>query len=150
MSEADDHQQLLQILEAHGQQFLNSFGHPAKPSSGKRKLEQSDDSSVNGEEDEEWHGFGTGNADPDDSGGGGSMDSFHGALYYLRLIPKVLMGEGYSEEKFSDEGATPTGGPSVITFHDPSKKSEAAASDRTLKRTFMVRDSYGVRIYCLT
>lgn len=57
------------------------------------------------------------------------------------------MGEGDSEEELSDEGATPTGGPSVITFQDPSKKSEAAVSDRTLKRIFMVRDSYGARIY---
>ena len=83
MSDADDHQQLLQILEAHGQQFLNSFGQSPKPSSSKRKLEESDDSSVNGEEDEEWHGFGTGNVRSDDSEDGGSIDSFLGALYYL-------------------------------------------------------------------
>jgi len=147
MSDADDHQQLLQILEARGQQFLSSFGHPPKPSSSKRKLEESDDSSTSGGEDEEWHGFSTGNADPDDSGDGGSTNSFHGALHCLRLIIKVLMGEGDSEEEFSDEDATQTGGPSVITFQDPSKKSEASASDRTLKKSFMVRSSYRARMY---
>jgi len=146
MSEADDHQQLLQILEAHGKRFLNSFGHPPKPSSSKRKPEESDDSSVN---EEEWHGFGTGNADPDDSGDEGSIGSFRGAFHCFRVIAEVFMSEGDSEEEFSDEGATPTGGPSVITFQDPSKKSEAAAPDRTLKKIFMVRDSYGARI-CLT
>ena len=83
MSDADDHQQLLQILEAHGQQFLNSFGQPQKPSSSKRKIEESDDSSASGEEDEEWHGFGTGNAGSDDSEDGGSINSFHGSLYHL-------------------------------------------------------------------
>jgi hypothetical protein len=80
----------------------------------------------------------------DDSEDGGSIDSFHGALHYLRLIAKVLMSEEDSEEEFSDEGTTPVGGPSVITFQDPSKKSEASASDRTLKKAFMVRDSYEV------
>lgn len=83
MSDADDHQRLLQILEAHGQQFLNSFGHPPKPSSSKRKLEESNDSSAS-EEDEEWNGFGTtGNVGSDGSEGEGSIDSFHGALNYL-------------------------------------------------------------------
>ena len=83
MSDADDHQQLLQILEAHGQQFLNSFGQPTKPSSSKRKLEESDDSSASGEEYEEWYGFGTGNASLDDSEDEGSLNPFHGALYHL-------------------------------------------------------------------
>jgi hypothetical protein len=83
MSDADDHQRLLQILEAHGQQFLNSFGQPPKPSSSKRKLEESDDSSASGEEDEEWHGFGSGNVGSDDPKDGGSIDSFHGAVHYL-------------------------------------------------------------------
>ena len=83
MSDADDHQQLLQILEAHGQQFLNSFGQTPQPSSSKRKSYQSDDSSVNGDEDEEWHGFGTGNLGSDDSEDGGSIDSFHSALHPL-------------------------------------------------------------------
>ena len=147
MSDADDHQQLLQILEAHGQQFLNSFGHLPKPSSSKRKLDESDDSSTSGGEDEEWHGFGTGNVNPDDSGDGGSTNSFHGALDYFYLIVKVLMSEGDSEGEVSDEDATPTGGPSVITFQDPSKKSEASVSDRTLKKAFMVRDSYGACVY---
>ena len=81
MSDADDHQQLLQILEAHGQQFLNSFEQLPQPSSSKRKLEELSDSSSSGEEDEEWHGFGTGDIGSDDSGDGGSIDSFHGALY---------------------------------------------------------------------
>jgi len=63
------------------------------------------------------------------------------------LITKVLMSEEDSEGVFSDEDTTPTGGPSVITFQDPSKKSEATASDKALKRTFMVRDSYGAYIY---
>ena len=80
MSDADDHQQLLQILEAHGQQFLNSFGQTSQPSSSKRKFDQSDDSSVSGDEDEEWHGFVTGNLGSDDSEDGGSVDSFNSAL----------------------------------------------------------------------
>jgi hypothetical protein len=63
------------------------------------------------------------------------------------LIPKVLMSEEDSEEEPSGEDAMLVGGPFVITFQDPSKKSEAAASDKALKKTFMVRDSYEVRIY---
>jgi hypothetical protein len=81
MSDADDHQQLLQILEAHGKQFLNSLAQSSKPSSSKNKLEDSDDSSSSGEEYEEWHGFGIGNVSSYDSEGGGSIDSFHGALH---------------------------------------------------------------------
>jgi len=87
MSDTDDHQQLLQILEAHGQQFLNSFGQPPKPSSGKRQLDVSDDFSNSGE-DEEWHGFCTGNVGSDDSEGGNSIDSFHGALHHLFPDPE--------------------------------------------------------------
>jgi len=85
MSDADDHQQLLQILEAHGQQFLNSFGHSPEPSSSKRKLEESDDSPASDEEDEEWYGFGIGNVGSDDSEDEGSLDSFRGALHCLML-----------------------------------------------------------------
>lgn len=83
MSDADDHQQLLQILEARGKQFLNSFGKSPEPSSSKRKLEESDDSSASGEEDEEWYGFGIGNVGSDDSEDGGSIDSFRGSLHCL-------------------------------------------------------------------
>jgi hypothetical protein len=83
MSDADDHQELLQILEAHGQRFLSAFGQSSKPSSSKRKLEQSDDSSAGGEEDEEWHGFGTKHAGSDDFEDGSSVDSSHGALNCL-------------------------------------------------------------------
>lgn len=82
MSDADDHQQLLQILEAHGQQFLNSFGQTLETSSNKRKFEELNEFSTS-EEDEEWHGFGTGNAGSDDSEDGGSIDSFHGTLGHL-------------------------------------------------------------------
>lgn len=83
MSDADDHQRLLQILEAHGKQFLNSFEQPSKPSSSKRKLEESDDSLDSGKEDEEWSGFGTENVGSDDSEDGDAMNSFHGALRFL-------------------------------------------------------------------
>ena len=82
MSDADDHQRLLQILEAHGQQFLDSFGQPPKPSSSKRKLEESDDSSDTGERDEEWHGFGTLKV-PSDNSEDDSLNSLHGALHFL-------------------------------------------------------------------
>lgn len=62
----------------------------------------------------------------------------------LFVIKQVFMSEEDSEEEFSDNDTPPVGGPSVITFRDPSKKSDAFASDTILKRTFMVRDSYGV------
>ena len=84
MSDADDHQRLLQILEAHGQNFLSSFEQPSKPSSSKRKLEESDPSSNNDDEDEEWYGFGTGSMVVDASEDGNSTGSFHGALRFLR------------------------------------------------------------------
>lgn len=80
MSDANDHQRLLQILEAHGQQFLNSFEQPKNPANGKRKP---DDSPCSGEEDEEWHGFRTGDAGSGDSGDGESVDYFHGTLHFL-------------------------------------------------------------------
>ena len=57
------------------------------------------------------------------------------------------MSEEDSEEEFSGEDTTSVGGPSVMTFQDPSKKPEAPVSDRTLKKTFMVRDFYKGRIY---
>lgn len=76
MSDIDDHQRLLQILEAHGQQFLDSFEQPSELSSSKRKPEES------GEEDEEWHGFGNGNAGLGDSEDEGSIDSFQGASHH--------------------------------------------------------------------
>ena len=78
MSDTDDHQRLLQILEAHGKRFLNSFEQPTKPSSSKRKLEASDDSSNNSEEDEEWHGFGIGNVCSDNLEDIDSINPFHG------------------------------------------------------------------------
>ena len=56
------------------------------------------------------------------------------------LITKVFMSEEDSEEESSDEDTSPVGGPSVVTFQDPSKKSEAPAPDRALKKAFMVRD----------
>ena len=84
MSDADDHQRLLQILETHGQNFLSSFEQPSKPSSSKRKLEESDPSSDNDGEDEEWYGFGTGSMSSDASEGGDLTGSFHGALRFLR------------------------------------------------------------------
>lgn len=139
MSDTDGHQQLLQILEAHGQRFLNSFEQPPKPSSSKRKLEASDEPLTNEEDDEEWHGFGTRSVDSDDSQDGGSIDSFCGALHYFVPDHKLLMNEEDSEEQFSDEDTSPVGGPSVVTFQDPRKKYEASASDRTLKKAFMVR-----------
>ena len=71
MSDADDH--LLQILEAHGQRFLNSFGELQKPPSSERKFEESDNSPASAEEDEEWYGFGSGNAGSDDSEDEGSI-----------------------------------------------------------------------------
>ena len=58
----------------------------------------------------------------------------------LYLIIKVFMSEEDSEEESSDEDTSPVDGPSVVTFQDPSRKSEASASDKTLKKSFMVRD----------
>ncbi|KAF9780241.1 hypothetical protein BJ322DRAFT_1205904 [Thelephora terrestris] len=121
MSDADDHRGLLQILEAHGKQFLNSFEQPSKPSNSKRKLEDSDGFSDSGEEGEEWNGFGTGGVDSGDSEGENSINSVY----------------EYSEEELPDEGTTPVGGPSVVTFQDPSKKPGTSASDRVLKKAFM-------------
>lgn len=80
MSDNNDRERLLQILETHGQQFLNSFKQPPKPPSGRGKL---DDSSGSSEEDEEWHGFGTGGASSGDSEDGNSMNSCHGALQFI-------------------------------------------------------------------
>ena len=57
------------------------------------------------------------------------------------------MSEEDSEEEFSDEDTVPLGGPSVITFEDPSKKSDAPASDKALKKTFMVCGPHEVRVY---
>lgn len=57
------------------------------------------------------------------------------------------MNEEDSEGEVSDENPSRIGGPSVVTFQDPSKKSEASASDRALKKAFMVLDSYEVFIY---
>lgn len=82
MSDANDHQRLLQILEAHGQQFLNSFQQPQKPSSSKGKLA---DFSGSSGEDEEWHGFGTGDTSSGDSEDGDLVNSFYGALQFLVL-----------------------------------------------------------------
>jgi len=57
------------------------------------------------------------------------------------------MNEEDSEGQSSDEDTSPIGGPSVVTFQDPSKKSEASASDIALKKAFMVRNPCGVFIY---
>jgi len=57
------------------------------------------------------------------------------------------MSEEDSEEELSDEGTLPVGGPSIMTFQDPSKKTEASVSDRALKKAFMVRDFYGICDY---
>ena len=80
MSDANDHQRLLQILEAYGQQFMNSFEQPHKSSSNRRKL---NDSSGSNEEDEEWYGFGTGGVGSGDSEDEDSVNSCHGALQFL-------------------------------------------------------------------
>jgi len=66
-------------------------------------------------------------------------------IYFL--IPKVLMSEEDSEEEVSDEDTTPVGGPSVVAFQDPSRKSEVPVSDRALKKAFMVRNLYQAWIY---
>jgi hypothetical protein len=120
---------------------LNSFEQPSKPFNSKRKLGDSDDSSDSGEEGEEWNGFGTGSVDSGDSEGENSINSVYGALHSLLQILKVLMSEEYSEEELPDEGTNPVGGPSVVTFQDPSKKPGASASDRALKKVFMVGNS---------
>ena len=57
------------------------------------------------------------------------------------------MSEVDSEGGFSDEDTSSVGGPSVIAFQDPSKKSEASAPDRALKRAFMVRDFKELRLF---
>lgn len=81
MSDADDHQRLLQILEANGQQFLNSFEQPRNPSGSKRKL---DDSLGSSGEDEEWHGFGTGNtSSSEDSEDENLVNSFYGTMQFF-------------------------------------------------------------------
>ena len=49
------------------------------------------------------------------------------------------MSEVDSEGGFSDEDTSSVGGPSVMTFQDPSKKPEGSVSDKTLKKAFMVR-----------
>lgn len=54
---------------------------------------------------------------------------------------QVFMGEECSEEELCHPGSMPAGGPSVITFEDPSKKLEVSASDKNLKKTFMVCNS---------
>ena len=59
-------------------------------------------------------------------------------LRSLRLISTVLMSEGDDEEEFSDEDYTSARTPPVITFRDLGAKPEASASDRALKRAFMV------------
>jgi hypothetical protein len=51
------------------------------------------------------------------------------------------MNEEDSEDEFPDEGSTPGGGPSIVTFQDPKARSEISASDRALKKAFMVRYS---------
>lgn len=50
------------------------------------------------------------------------------------------MSEEDSDEDFFDEGTMQVGRPAIVTFQDPSKKYEAPASDRALKKAFMVRD----------
>lgn len=57
------------------------------------------------------------------------------------------MSEEGSEEGSSGEDTSQVGGPSVITFQDPSKKPEAFASDRTLKKSFMVCDFKGLYLF---
>ena len=89
MSDTDDHQRLLQILESHGQQFLNSFEQPHGPSSSKRKL---GDSLGSSEEDEEWHGFGIENTSSGDSEDGDSVNLLHGALQFFTLDPTSAYG----------------------------------------------------------
>jgi hypothetical protein len=49
------------------------------------------------------------------------------------------MSEGCSDEGLNYQGSMSVDGPSVVTFQDPSKKSEVSASDRALKKAFMVR-----------
>jgi hypothetical protein len=49
------------------------------------------------------------------------------------------MGEEGSEDELCDQGSTSFVGPSVITFQDPGTKYEVPASDRALKKAFMVR-----------
>lgn len=50
------------------------------------------------------------------------------------------MGEECSEEELDYQDSMPVGGPSVITFQDPGKKPEVLASDRALRKAFMVRN----------
>lgn len=54
------------------------------------------------------------------------------------FVSKVLMNEEDSEDEFSGGDSTPASGPSVVTFQDPAKKSEVTASDKVLKKAFMV------------
>ena len=51
------------------------------------------------------------------------------------------MGEEYSEKELYDQGSMSVGGPFVVTFQDPGKKSEVSASERAIKKAFMVRNS---------
>lgn len=62
MAEVEDKEQLLELLNAHGQQFMASFDHPqisiAGPSNPTKRCQQEAESDLDVGSDDEWNGFG--------------------------------------------------------------------------------------------
>ncbi|KZT12713.1 uncharacterized protein LAESUDRAFT_733326 [Laetiporus sulphureus 93-53] len=111
-----DQQELLRLLEDHGQQFLGSFASPVVI--GKRKGETSDEErqpkkrKVNDESEEEWSGFGSNDedsiSDSDEDLDGGSAEEI-----------------GEQQERNASRR------PDVVVFSDQSAKTSTSASQPT-------------------
>jgi len=127
MTEDHDRDELLKILEAHGNQFLSSFSssvhiekkrkqQDTSDRNGKTKLSKLDQ---NEEEYEDWSGFGTGQgSDSSNSGEGGDDDDLD-----------------ISDDDFAVDSLTHV--PNVVVFADPMLKSTTVLADRSQMKAFM-------------
>lgn len=136
----DDRDELLKILESHGQQFLDSFATsstkkrkqedlPTRPGKTKsQKLENRDDSDF-----EAWDGF----VAEDESDSPDSEQEESGLSPKQLLFLRTNSSKEISDDEFTAE--TLTAGPSVIVFTDPKlKTSGTVKTDKSQMKALMV------------
>lgn len=152
----DERDQLLQMLEAHGQQFLASFDYPALgskrkenaqagPSSlkkAKKQEEDATDSEANSED--EWSGFGGGDEDEEETEEGedeeasedGDVEEEGVSTFTTFVAIELLIRFIFPADVHPTLGRKPD----VVQFNELGRgsSSKPAATDRALQKAFMV------------
>jgi hypothetical protein len=157
-SVSNDHNQgLLDLLQAHGEQFLNNFDLP-KSNSKKRKHLDEDTPPENSntpthfgsESEEEWGGIVTdmGDEEVDASDGEGILFCFFYGQTALPTNAKKVQNFKHGDDESTADTTTFSPSPNVVVFSGYSSKRETPAlSNKSLRKSFMVAMFYYNSVY---